>query len=89
MQHSTSVELPIENGGDHTHAPVQEPAGGEKYGTIEGAVRFGDGACIGNGYYMSAHGGSIETALDEATAELVSASVLLSEQHPVDRHSAV
>ena len=32
------------------------------------AVRFGDLASIGNG--MSAHGGAIETALDEATAEL-------------------
>lgn len=54
-----------------THAP-QEPEAGEAYGTIRGAVRFGDGACIGDGYFMSAHGGSIETALDEATAELVS-----------------
>lgn len=54
---------------------VQEPAAGETYGTIQGAVRFGDGACIGNGFWMSAHGGSIETALDEATAELVSAVV--------------
>lgn len=49
---------------------MQEPAAGETYGTIQGAVRFGDGACVGTGYYMSAHGGSIETALDEATAEL-------------------
>jgi hypothetical protein len=39
-------------------------------GRVLGAVRLGDGACIGNGFYMSAHGGSIETILDEATAEL-------------------
>ena len=52
-------------------ACLQEPAAGEPHGTIYGAVRFGEGACIGNGFWMSAHGGSIESALDEATAELV------------------
>lgn len=58
----------------HQHSGLlhpQDPAAGEPFGTIRGAVRFGDGAAIGDGYYMSAHGGSIETALDEATAELV------------------
>ena len=39
---------------------------------LEAAVRFGDSASIGNG--MSAHGGAIETALDEATAELCKAT---------------
>lgn len=39
-------------------------------GRVVGAVRLGDGACIGNGFYMSAHGGCIESILDEATAEL-------------------
>jgi len=35
---------------------------------LSAAVRFGDAASIGNGF--SAHGGAIETSLDEATAEL-------------------
>ena len=47
--------------------PEQEGAIG---GTVLGAVRFGQGASIGVGFYLSAHGGAIETALDEATAEL-------------------
>lgn len=44
---------------------------GEQYSAIRGAVRFGDGAAIGDGFWTSAHGGAIETVLDEATAELV------------------
>lgn len=47
------------------------PAAGEAHGTLAGAVRFGDGAGIGTDVWMPAHGGSIETSLDEATAELV------------------
>lgn len=43
---------------------------GETHGTVQGAVRFGGGASIGNGFWISAHGGAIETVLDEATAEL-------------------
>jgi len=39
-------------------------------GNVVGAVRFGDGAAIGVGFYLSAHGGAIESVLDEATAEL-------------------
>ena len=39
-------------------------------GKIVGAVRFGEGAAIGVGFHLSAHGGAIETVLDEATAEL-------------------
>jgi hypothetical protein len=40
-------------------------------GNLVGAVRFGHGAAIGTGdFYLSAHGGAIETCLDEATAEL-------------------
>lgn len=38
-----------------------------------GCVRFGDGAAIGSGanrFYLTAHGGAIETVLDEATAEI-------------------
>jgi hypothetical protein len=43
----------------------------ESNGTLLGAVRFGDGAAIGTAnFYLSAHGGAIETCLDEATAEL-------------------
>ncbi|PSC67699.1 thioesterase superfamily [Micractinium conductrix] len=48
----------------------QEPEAGETHGRIVGAVRFGTRASIAVGFGMSAHGGSIETALDEATAEL-------------------
>lgn len=39
-------------------------------GTLEGAVRLGDGASIGRGFSMPAHGGAVESVLDEATAEL-------------------
>ena len=38
--------------------------------TLEAAVRFGDFACIGRGLGTSVHGGAVESALDEATAEL-------------------
>ena len=54
-----------------TCTPPQEPGAGEELGALRGAVRFGDGAAIGNGFFTTAHGGAIETALDEATAELV------------------
>ncbi|CAL8465494.1 g5030 [Coccomyxa elongata] len=43
---------------------------GEQHGSILGAARLGDRASIGNGYWMSAHGGAVESLLDEATAEL-------------------
>ena len=39
---------------------------------LKAVVRFGQAASIGNG--LSAHGGAIETALDEATAELAKAT---------------
>lgn len=43
----------------------------QERGKLLGALRFGDGAAIGTGpFYLSAHGGAIETVLDEATAEL-------------------
>ena len=42
----------------------------EKYGTVVGAVRLGEGAAIGSGFWLSAHGGAVETILDEATAEM-------------------
>ena len=50
----------------------QEPLEpGQGNGNLLAAVRFGDGAAIGTGdFYLSAHGGAIETCLDEATAEL-------------------
>ena len=48
------------------------PASGELAGRLTGAARFGAGASIGAGFYggYSAHGGAVETVLDEATAEL-------------------
>lgn len=45
--------------------PVNSP-----HGKVLGVVRLGDKAGIGNGFFMSAHGGAVETILDEATAEL-------------------
>jgi hypothetical protein len=35
-----------------------------------GAVRFGEDASIGVGFWTTAHGGAMETVLDEATAEV-------------------
>ncbi|QDZ24898.1 hypothetical protein HOP50_15g74420 [Chloropicon primus] len=50
-----------------------ETSDGSSVGSrLEGAVRFGDNASIGNGF--SAHGGAVETVLDEATAELCKAT---------------
>ncbi|KAL6780719.1 hypothetical protein ACKKBF_B12030 [Auxenochlorella protothecoides x Auxenochlorella symbiontica] len=46
------------------------PAPGEEHGSLEGVVRLGDGASIGIGFWVSAHGGAVESVLDEATAEL-------------------
>ena len=37
----------------------QEKQRGVQYGTILGAARLGDRASIGNGYWMSAHGGAV------------------------------
>jgi hypothetical protein len=37
---------------------------------VVAAVRFSDDAAIGKGFWTSAHGGAVETALDEVTAEL-------------------
>ena len=39
--------------------------------SLTAAFRLGDGAAIGRCAFTNAHGGSIETVLDEATAELV------------------
>ena len=44
---------------------------GQEHKKLEAAVRFGDAAKIGTGFdAVGVHGGAIETALDEATAEL-------------------
>lgn len=43
---------------------------GQPHGTVVAALRLGEGASIGQGFFLSAHGGAVETALDEATAEL-------------------
>ena len=56
---------------------TQEKEEGQQYGTIRGAVRLGDRAAIGNGFHTSAHGGCIETVLDEATAELVKCELVM------------
>jgi hypothetical protein len=42
---------------------------------LAAAVRFGDGAAIGANLWTPTHGGAIETAFDEATAELCKISV--------------
>ena len=44
--------------------------GGAAHGRLAAAVRWGDAASIGAGFWAGAHGGAIETAFDEATAEL-------------------
>lgn len=38
---------------------------------LVGAVRFADTTAIGTGFWTSAHGGAVETVLDEITAEIV------------------
>ncbi|KAK9838957.1 hypothetical protein WJX74_006741 [Apatococcus lobatus] len=48
----------------------QEPVQGAQWGGLIGAARLGDRASIGNGYWVSAHGGAVESLLDESTAEL-------------------
>ena len=52
-------------------ASVAQPKQGQQaWGTLVGAVRLGERASIGFGTWTSAHGGAIESVLDEATAEL-------------------
>jgi hypothetical protein len=46
------------------------PQNGCDHGELHGAVRAGDGAAICLHGYTTAHGGSIETILDECTAEI-------------------
>ena len=62
-----SGELAIEHGMDLRL--FLAPGLDEK--SIDAAVRFSDGACIGRGVRSAAtvHGGAVETCLDEATAE--------------------
>jgi hypothetical protein len=52
----------------YLHGPTADLESGNR---LTAAVRFGEGAAIGSGHWLSAHGGAISTALDEATAELV------------------
>lgn len=42
----------------------------EKGNRLMAAVRFSDDAAIAKGFWTSAHGGAVETVLDEATAEI-------------------
>ena len=49
---------------------MQERQAGDKWSTLVGAARLGERASIGYGTWMSAHGGAVESLLDEATAEL-------------------
>eukprot|EP00873_Tetraselmis_striata_P018893 jgi/Tetstr1/439157/TSEL_027609.t1 len=48
---------------------------GAPHGELAGAVVFGEAAKIGGAFDVGVHGGAIETALDEATAELCKAEV--------------
>jgi hypothetical protein len=41
----------------------KDPKPGEQWGTIRGALRYGDGACIGNGFWTSVHGGAVSCCL--------------------------
>ena len=49
---------------------LQPKQGEQQWGTLAAAVRLGEGASIGAGSWTSAHGGAVESVLDEATAEL-------------------
>ena len=49
---------------------LQERRAGDEWGRLVGAARLGERASIGYGTWMSAHGGAVESLLDEATAEL-------------------
>lgn len=49
---------------------VQPKQGQQQWGTLVAAVRLGERASIGAGTWTSAHGGAVESVLDEATAEL-------------------
>ena len=49
---------------------VQEPKEGQEWGTLTGAARLGEQAAIGYGAWVTAHGGAIESLLDESTAEV-------------------
>ena len=49
---------------------LQPKRGQQQWGTLVAAVRLGERASIGVGTWTSAHGGAIESVLDEATAEL-------------------
>jgi hypothetical protein len=55
-----------------TRAAVQPDGVGAR---LAAAVRYGDGAAIGANLWTQTHGGAIETAFDEATAELCKISV--------------
>ena len=48
---------------------------GDPHPTLLGAVRFAEPAAVGSAFFTSAHGGAIQTALDEATAELAKAYI--------------
>ena len=50
-------------------------AGGVKFGELVAVFRMGDRAGIGHKMYTNAHGGCIETVLDEMTAEIVKVAV--------------
>jgi len=49
-------------------------AGNPSGNRLVGAVRFSDNAAIASGFWTAAHGGAIETVLDEITAEIVKIS---------------
>lgn len=39
----------------------KEPPSGSEEGQVLGAVRFGDGASIGSGFFLPAHGGAVSS----------------------------
>ena len=49
---------------------LQPKQGQQRWGTLVAAVRLGERASIGVCSWTSAHGGAVESVLDEATAEL-------------------
>jgi hypothetical protein len=54
---------------------AQEAVSGQQHGLLLGAARLGDRASIGNGYWMSAHGGAVRS-LDSFNADRLSQSRL-------------
>lgn len=48
---------------DQWSVAVQRKGAGDMHGQVIGALRLGDKAAIGNGFWMSAHGGAVSWCL--------------------------